>query len=73
MLYLPPNFADRVFEHFYLTGLTLALALLIALPLQLLGLRGQATDFGDEGFQAGRRGGGGRRRGGVCGHERVPP
>ena len=36
MLYLPPNFADRVFEHFYLTGLTLAIALLIALPLGLL-------------------------------------
>jgi osmoprotectant transport system permease protein len=36
MIYLPSNFADRVFEHFYLTGLTLAIALLIALPVGLL-------------------------------------
>lgn len=36
MLYFPPNFADRVIEHFYLTGLTLVLALLIAVPLGLL-------------------------------------
>lgn len=36
MIYLPPNFADRVIEHFYLTGLTLVLSLLIALPLGLL-------------------------------------
>ena len=42
MIYLPPNFADRVIEHFYLTGLTLVLSLLIALPLGLLVSRQRA-------------------------------
>ncbi len=36
MLYFPPDFASRVFEHFYLTTLTLGIALLFALPLGLL-------------------------------------
>src|SRR6187200_3204863 len=35
-IYLPPGFTERVFEHLYLTALTLAIALLIALPLGLL-------------------------------------
>ena len=35
-IYLPPGFAERVFEHLYLTVLTLAVALLISLPLGLL-------------------------------------
>ena len=35
-IYFPPGFADRVFEHLYLTVFTLALALVIALPLGLL-------------------------------------
>src|SRR3954468_23061995 len=39
---LPPGFADRVFEHIYLTGGTLLIALLIALPLGLLVSRQRA-------------------------------
>jgi osmoprotectant transport system permease protein len=35
-IYLPPGFAERAFEHLYLTALTLLIALAIALPLGVL-------------------------------------
>jgi osmoprotectant transport system permease protein len=35
-IYFPPGFTERVFEHLYLTALTLVIALLVAVPLGLL-------------------------------------